>query len=78
MGNPSAYIARAASSACRFDLQASRITDAATANHAIEDGCLDLVGMVRYVHRGPHRPQTDGGRRASHPACVGAGHRFLD
>ena len=78
MGNPSApflELARRVKTASGLPtVQASRITDVATANHAIEDGCLDLVGMVRPHISDPHIiAKLESGNEPRIRPCVGAG-----
>lgn len=79
MGTPSApYLAlakRVRAASGLPTMQASRITDLATANFAIEDGALDLVGMVRPQVADPHlvRKALAGQETRIRP-CVGAGH----
>ncbi len=56
-------------------MQAARITDLATANFAVEDGALDLVGMVRPNIADPHLVRKFlMGEEARIRPCVGAGH----
>ncbi len=54
---------------------ATRITDAATANHAVKEGYLDMVGMTRAFIADPHhvRKLQEGREREIRP-CVGAGY----
>ena len=56
-------------------MQASRLSDPATANHAIKSGCLDLAGMVRPHVADPHivRKLLAGEEHRIRP-CVGAGY----
>lgn len=56
-------------------MQAARITDLATANHAVAEGCLDLVGMVRPHLADPYIAQKLlKGEEDRIRVCVGAGH----
>jgi len=54
---------------------ACRVTDVATARHAIADDCMDMVGMTRAHIADPHivRKITDGAEATIRP-CVGAGY----
>ncbi len=55
-------------------MHAARITDAATANHAIESGALDMVGMVRPHIADPHiMAKLKAGQEDRIRPCVGAG-----
>ena len=53
---------------------AARISDVATARHAIANGKLDMVGMTRAHHRrSAYREEGDGGRASTEiRPCVGA------
>ncbi|WP_209370144.1 FAD-dependent oxidoreductase [Brevibacterium renqingii] len=54
-------------------LHAARIADAATARFALEDGCLDLVGMTRAQLADPHLARKIAeGREDDIRPCVGA------
>ena len=54
---------------------AARITDIATARHAIRDGLLDMVAMTRAHIADPHLVQKLAeGREAEIRSCVGATH----
>ena len=54
---------------------ASRITDAATASHAVNEGYLDMVGMTRAFIADPYHVQKlSEGREAEIRPCVGAGY----
>jgi len=56
-------------------LHASRITDAATAVHAVKEGYLDMVGMTRAFLADPHHVnKLKEGREAEIRPCVGAGY----
>ena len=56
-------------------LHATRITDAATAKHAVQEGYLDLVGMTRAFLADPHHVnKLKEGRQAEIRPCVGAGY----
>lgn len=56
-------------------MQAARITDLASANHAVAEGCLDLVGMVRPHLADPHIvAKLQSGKEKRIRTCVGAGH----
>lgn len=56
-------------------MQAARLSDPATANHAIESGCLDLAGMVRPLMADPYIVRKlEGGEEARIRPCVGAGY----
>ncbi len=79
MGNPSApYLAlakRVREASGLTTMQAARITDLATASFAVEDGALDLVGMVRPNIADPHLVRkTLAAEDARVRPCVGAGH----
>ncbi len=56
-------------------MQASRLSDPATANYAVESGCLDLAGLVRPHFADPHivRKLSSGEAERIRP-CVGAGY----
>ena len=55
-------------------MQAARITDAATANFAVESGALDMVGMVRPQIADPHIiSKLIAGHEDRIRPCVGAG-----
>jgi len=55
-------------------MHAARITDAATANFAIESGALDMVGMVRPQIADPHIvSKLNAGSEHRIRPCVGAG-----
>jgi 2,4-dienoyl-CoA reductase-like NADH-dependent reductase (Old Yellow Enzyme family) len=56
-------------------LHATRITDAATAVHAVKDGYVDMVGMTRAFLADPHhvRKLAEGREQEIRP-CVGAGY----
>ncbi|MFP6740891.1 MAG: FAD-dependent oxidoreductase [Alphaproteobacteria bacterium] len=60
----------------RVDLpvfHATRITDAATAAHAVENGRIDMVGMTRALIADPHHVnKLREGREADIRPCVGA------
>ncbi|MEM7426981.1 MAG: FAD-dependent oxidoreductase [Pseudomonadota bacterium] len=54
---------------------ATRITDAATATHAVKEGYLDMVGMTRAFIADPHHVRKlKDGREAEIRPCVGAGY----
>ena len=54
---------------------ATRITDAATAEHAVREGYLDMVGMTRAFLADPHHVRKLAeGREAEIRPCVGAGY----
>jgi len=54
---------------------ATRITDAATAAHAVADGHLDMVGMTRALIADPYFvAKLRDGREAEIRVCVGAGY----
>lgn len=54
---------------------ASRITDAATAVHAVREGLVDMVGMTRAFLADPqHVNKLKAGREAEIRPCVGAGY----
>ena len=54
---------------------ATRITDAATADHAVREGYLDMVGMTRALIADPHHVnKLHEGREAEIRPCVGAGY----
>lgn len=54
---------------------ASRITDAATAVHAVREGLIDMVGMTRAFLADPqHVNKLQSGREAEIRPCVGAGY----
>ena len=56
-------------------LHATRITDAATAVHAVKEGYLDMVGMTRAFLADPHHVRKlSEGREAEIRPCVGAGY----
>jgi 2,4-dienoyl-CoA reductase-like NADH-dependent reductase (Old Yellow Enzyme family)/thioredoxin reductase len=56
-------------------LHASRIADAATAVHAVNEGYLDMVGMTRAFLADPHHVnKLKEGREAEIRPCVGAGY----
>ncbi len=56
-------------------LHATRITDAATAVHAVKEGYLDMVGMTRAFLADPHHVnKLKQGREAEIRPCVGAGY----
>lgn len=56
-------------------LHATRITDAATAVHAVREGLIDMVGMTRAFIADPHHVRKLGdGREAEIRPCVGAGY----
>ncbi|MGE0212859.1 MAG: FAD-dependent oxidoreductase [Parvibaculaceae bacterium] len=56
-------------------LHATRITDAATAVHAVKEGYLDMVGMTRAFLADPHHVRKLAeGREAEIRPCVGAGY----
>ena len=56
-------------------LHATRITDAATAVHAVTEGHLDMVGMTRAFLADPHHVnKVCEGREAEIRPCVGAGY----
>ncbi len=74
---PSApYLGLAAAVKARVDLpvfHATRITDAATAAHAVENGLIDMVGMTRAFIADPHHVnKLREGREADIRPCVGA------
>jgi len=56
-------------------LQSARITDLATADHAIANGCMDMVGMTRSHMADPHivAKLLRGDEQRIRP-CVGAGY----
>ena len=70
------YLGLAASVKAKVDLpvfHATRITDAATATHAIEQGLIDMVGMTRAFIADPHHVnKLRAGREADIRPCVGA------
>ena len=54
---------------------ATHITDAATAEHAVKEGYLDMVGMTRAFLADPHHVRKlEEGREAEIRPCVGAGY----
>ena len=54
---------------------ATRITDGATAEHAVKEGYLDMVGMTRAFLADPHHVRKlQQGREAEIRPCVGAGY----
>lgn len=54
---------------------ATRITDAATADYAVKEGYLDMVGMTRALIADPHHVnKLREGREAEIRPCVGAGY----
>ena len=54
---------------------AARITDAATAVHAVREGLLDMVGMTRAFIADPeHIAKLESGRDAEIRPCVGVGY----
>ena len=54
---------------------ATRITDAATADHAVKEGYLDMVGMTRTFLADPHHVnKLKEGREAEIRPCVGTGY----
>lgn len=54
---------------------ATRITDAATADHAVREGFVDMVGMTRTMIADPHYvAKLADGREAEIRPCVGAGY----
>lgn len=56
-------------------LHATRITDAATAVHAVREGYVDMVGMTRAFLADPHHVRKlEQGREAEIRPCVGAGY----
>ena len=56
-------------------LHATRITDAATAAHAVKEGLVDMVGMTRAFIADPHHVnKLREGREAEIRPCVGAGY----
>ena len=56
-------------------LHATRITDAATAVHAVKEGLIDMVGMTRAFIADPnHVRKLAEGREAEIRPCVGAGY----
>jgi 2,4-dienoyl-CoA reductase-like NADH-dependent reductase (Old Yellow Enzyme family) len=56
-------------------LHATRITDAATAVHAVKEGYVDMVGMTRAFIADPHHVnKLREGRQAEIRPCVGAGY----
>ncbi|HKG75511.1 MAG TPA: FAD-dependent oxidoreductase [Aestuariivirgaceae bacterium] len=56
-------------------LHATRITDAATAVHAVREGYVDMVGMTRAFIADPHHvKKLREGRQAEIRPCVGAGY----
>ena len=56
-------------------LHATRITDAATAVHAVNEGLVDMVGMTRAFLADPHHvAKLRQGREAEIRPCVGAGY----
>lgn len=56
-------------------LHATRITDAATAVHAVKEGYIDMVGMTRAFLADPHHVRKlAAGREAEIRPCVGAGY----
>ena len=56
-------------------LHATRITDAATAVHAVKEGYVDMVGMTRAFIADPHHVnKLKEGRQAEIRPCVGAGY----
>ncbi len=77
MQYPSApYLDLATAVKDRVDLpvfHATRITDAATAAHAVENGRIDMVGMTRALIADPHHVnKLREGREADIRPCVGA------
>jgi 2,4-dienoyl-CoA reductase-like NADH-dependent reductase (Old Yellow Enzyme family)/thioredoxin reductase len=56
-------------------LHATRITDAATAVHAVKEGYVDMVGMTRAFIADPHHVnKLKEGRQGEIRPCVGAGY----
>jgi 2,4-dienoyl-CoA reductase-like NADH-dependent reductase (Old Yellow Enzyme family) len=56
-------------------MHATRITDAATAAHAVKEGLVDMVGMTRAFIADPHHVnKLREGREAEIRPCVGAGY----
>ena len=56
-------------------IHATRITDAATAAHAVKEGLVDMVGMTRAFIADPHHVnKLREGREAEIRPCVGAGY----
>ncbi|HYC14450.1 MAG TPA: FAD-dependent oxidoreductase [Stellaceae bacterium] len=56
-------------------LHATRIADAATAEHAVREGFVDMVGMTRAMLADPHFvAKLSRGEEASIRPCVGAGY----
>ena len=54
---------------------ATRMTDAATAVHAVKEGYIDMVGMTRAFLADPHHVRKLGeNREAEIRPCVGAGY----
>ena len=54
---------------------ATRVTDAATAAHAVREGHVDMIGMTRALLADPHLPnKLARGREAEVRPCVGAGY----
>ncbi len=54
-------------------MHASRIADVTTARYAIEEGCVDMIGMVRAQIADPYLPlKTQEGREDDIRPCVGA------
>lgn len=54
---------------------ATRITDAATAEHAVKEGYLDMVGMTRAFLADPHHVRKlEDGKEAEIRPCVGTGY----
>jgi 2,4-dienoyl-CoA reductase-like NADH-dependent reductase (Old Yellow Enzyme family)/thioredoxin reductase len=77
MGTPSApfldFVGRVRRSVDLPVMHAARITDVATARHAIRDGLLDLVGMTRPQIADPHLvAKTAAGQEDRIRPCVGA------
>ena len=73
---PYLKLARAIKSAVDIPiLHATRITDAATAVHAVKEGFVDMVGMTRAFIADPHHVnKLKDGRQAEIRPCVGAGY----
>lgn len=56
-------------------IMAARLSDPATANHAIESGCVDLAGLTRPHIADPHIvKKLERGEEHRIRACVGAGY----
>lgn len=73
---PYAELARRVREASRLPvLQAARLSDAATANWAVENGYVDIAGLTRPLMADPHLvAKLERGEEARIRPCVGAGY----